>query len=53
MKISDVRFPIYVVHTDDIINRDGILWCEGAVIDDTNTKGSSIGERRLKTPMKN
>ena len=53
MKISDVRFPIYVVHTDDIINRDGILCCEGSVIDDTNVKGSSIGERRLKTPMKN
>jgi hypothetical protein len=53
MKLSDVKFPVYVVHTDEVINRDGILWCEGAVVDDKNVKGSTIGERRLKTPMKN
>ena len=52
MNLSDIKFPIYVVHTDDVVRRDGILWCEGAVIDDRNTIGASLGERRLKTPMK-
>ena len=53
MNLSDIQFPIYVVHTDDVVRQDGILWCEGAVIDDRNTVGASLGERRLKTPMKN
>lgn len=53
MKLEDIKFPIYVVHTDDVVRRDGILWCEGAVIDDRNTVGSSLGERRLRTPLKN
>ena len=53
MNLSDIQFPIYVVHTDDVVRQDGILWCEGAVIDDRKTIGSSLGERRLKTPMKN
>lgn len=53
MKLSDIQFPVYVVHTDEVIRQDGILWCEGAVIDDRNVKGATIGERRLKTPMKN
>lgn len=52
MRLSDIKFPIYVVHTDEIITRDGILWCNGQVVDDKNVAGASIGERRLKTPHK-
>jgi hypothetical protein len=53
MKLEDIRFPLYVVHSDEVITRDGLLWCEGAVIDDKNTQGNSLGERRLSTPLKN
>lgn len=53
MKLSDIVFPIYVVHTDEVIYRDGILWCEGQVIDDKNTLGETLGQRRLQTPLKN
>ena len=53
MKLEDIRFPIYVVHSENVITRDGLLWCEGAIIDDRNTKGNSLGERRLLTPQKN
>ncbi len=53
MNLSDIKFPIYVVHTDEVASKDGILWCEGAVIDDKNVIGSTLGQRRLKTPMKN
>jgi hypothetical protein len=53
MKLSDIQFPVYVVHTDDVVSRDGILWCEGQVIDDKNVSGKTIGKRRLSTPYKN
>lgn len=53
MRLSDIRFPIYVVHTEEVITRDGILWCNGQVVDDKNVAGASIGERRLQTPHKN
>ena len=53
MKLSDVNFPIYVLHTDDVVSRDGILWCEGDVVDDKNVSGETIGVRRLATPHKN
>ena len=53
MKLEDIRFPLYVVHSDEVMRRDGILWIDGAVIDDTNVDGQSIGERRLRTPLKN
>ena len=52
MKLEDIRFPLYVVHTDEVITRDGLLWCEGAVIDDKNTQGNSLGERRLSNTFK-
>ena len=53
MKLEDIRFPLYVVHSDEVMRRDGILWIDGAVLDDTNVEGQSIGERRLRTPLKN
>ena len=53
MKLEDIRFPLYVVHSDEVIRRDGVLWIEGAVLDDSNVEGNSIGERRLRTPLKN
>ena len=53
MKLEEVRFPIYVVHTDEVTTRDGVLWCDDKVVDDRNISGDSIGQRRLKTPLKN
>jgi len=53
MQLSDIKFPIYVVHTDEVIRRDGILWCNGQVIDDKNIQAETLGERRLQTPHKN
>ena len=42
MKLEDIRFPLYVVHSDEVIRRDGVLWVDGAVLDDTNVEGQSI-----------
>jgi hypothetical protein len=53
MKLENIRFPLYVVHSDEVLRRDGVLWVDGAVLDDTNVHGESLGERRLRTPLKN
>ena len=53
MRLEEVRFPVYVVHTDEVFTQDGILWCADAVVDDKNVSGDSIGQRRLRTPLKN
>ena len=46
------EFPLYVVHTDEVIEADGILWIEDQVLDDKNMSGETLGKRRLQTPMK-
>jgi hypothetical protein len=46
------KFPVYVVHTDNIDMIDGILWIEDQVLDDKNMSGETLGKRRLQTPMK-
>ena len=53
MKLDEVRFPVYVVHSEEVIIRDGLLWIDGTVVDDKNVEGETLGERRLRTPMKN
>ena len=51
MIYDKIKFPIFVLHTDDIMFVDGILWIENQVLDDTNMKGETLGMRRLQTPM--
>ena len=52
MIYDKIKFPIFVVHSDDIIFVDGILWIGNEVLDDTNMKGDTLGLRRLQSPMK-
>ena len=40
-----LKFPLFVVHTDNVELVDGLLWIEGEVLDDTNMKGDTIGKR--------
>ena len=51
MIYDKIKFPIFVLHTDDIMSVDGILWIENQVLDDTNMKGETLGMRRLQSPM--
>ena len=46
------KFPVYVVHSDNVELIDGILWIEDQVLDDKNMSGETLGQRRLQTPMK-
>ena len=52
MIYDKIKFPIYPIHTDEIILADGILWIENQVLDDKNMKGKTLGLRRLQSPMK-
>lgn len=47
-----LKFPVFPVHTDEVLLADGILWIENQVLDDTNMKGKTLGRRRLQSPMK-
>ena len=50
--MQEIYYPIFVIHTDNVEEIDGILWIEDQVLDDKNMKGNTLGERRLQTPMK-
>ena len=49
MQLNDVRFPLFVLH-DECEEQDGLLWCDGMVVDDRNQKGDTLGKRRLQSP---
>ena len=51
MIYDKITFPIFTLHTDEILFVDGILWIENQVLDDTNMKGETLGIRRLQSPM--
>ena len=46
-----LTFPVFTIHTDDVVLSDGLLWIENKVLDDTNMKGETLGMRRLQSPM--
>ena len=50
--IKDLIFPLFVIHTDNVEEIDGILWIEDQVLDDKNMSGKTLGLRRIQSPMK-
>ena len=48
-----IQFPVYVLHNDEVEERDGLLFCDTQIVDDKNVQGKTLGIRRLKTPHKN
>ena len=53
MKLEQIKWPVYVLHSDEIEERDGLLFCDTQIVDDKNMKGETLGIRRLQTPHKN
>jgi len=45
-----VRFPVYILSSENVYFEDGLLFLNGKVLDDTNQAGNSLGTRRLQTP---
>lgn len=52
MKLEDIIFPVYVLHSDEVEIKDGLLYCDTQIVDDKNMKGKSLGIRRLQSPHK-
>lgn len=50
--MQEFNFPLFVIHTDNVEEIDGILWIEDQVLDDKNMSGETLGVRRLQSPMK-
>lgn len=50
--LHKIVFPVYVLHTDEVEEQDGLLFCDTQIVDDKNVKGTTIGQRRLRTPHK-
>ena len=48
-----IKFPVWVINSDNIWEQDGIIFIDDKVLDDRNQKGDTIGKRRLQTPLKN
>ena len=52
ISLSDIEFPVFEISGIDLERRDGVLFLDGKVLDDGNVSGKTLGERRLKTPIR-
>lgn len=46
-----INFPVYKIPTEPV-EKDGLVFSEGRLIDDTNMSGTTLGHRRLHSPHK-
>ena len=53
MSLDDIKFPVYVIGTEDIETVDNVIFAEGRIVDDKNMSGKTIGKRRLETDLPN
>lgn len=51
--IEKITFPVYSLHSENIILTDGLLYLENEILDDKNMPGETLGIRRLQSPHKN
>jgi hypothetical protein len=45
-------YPLFAINSINIDKRDGVVFADEQVLDDTNIKADTLGERRLRTPLK-
>jgi len=50
--LKTVKFPVYVLPSEEFYLRDGLLMLNEQVVDDRNQSGDTLGKRRLQTPHK-
>jgi|TARA_R110001606_G_scaffold196045_2_gene343699 hypothetical protein len=48
-KFHKLKFPIFMLYSGDWERADGLLFCDGLLVDDLNMTGSSMGIRRIQT----
>lgn len=49
---SSIKFPVFVLPSNNWSREDGLLRIEGQIVDDLNQIGESLGVRRLQTPLR-
>lgn len=50
--LSKVKFPVYMLPSDNIWKEDGIVYVDGQIVDDRNMSGSTLGIRRIQSPFR-
>lgn len=50
--VSKIRFPVFILYSNDIIEQDGLVYCGHYVLDDKNQIGETLGSRRLQSPYR-
>jgi len=51
--MEKVAFPVFKLPSSNWELTDGLLWCDGLLLDDKNMPGNTLGARRLQSPWKN
>ncbi len=49
---NKIAFPAFLLESGNWERVDGLLFCDGQVVDDTNQTGTTLGARRVQSPMK-
>ena len=49
---NQIQFPAFLLKSGNWDTKDGLLFCDGQLLDDTNQMGSTLGARRMQTPFK-
>ena len=49
---TKVQFPVFLLKSGNWDRKDGLLFCDGQLVDDTNQMGGTLGARRIQTPFK-
>jgi len=50
--LRHIKFPVYVLSSEETYYEDGLLFIDGKIIDDRNQDGDTLGKRRLTSPHK-
>ena len=51
-EFTQIQFPVFVMDSGNWEEADGLLFCDGKLVDDKNQPGKTLGARRLQTPFK-
>jgi len=47
-----IQFPAFLLKSGNWDMQDGLLFCDGKLLDDTNQEGATLGARRMQTHFK-
>ena len=51
-QVVNLTYPVFILNTEELSYRDGLLFANNLVIDDKNQEAPTLGQRRLLTTHK-